>query len=43
MGAHGYCRDYTVERLFRDARGPMLHFKTSEMLRLGIGKAATGV
>lgn len=38
MGAHGYCRDYTIERLFRDAHGLMLHFKTSDLLRLGIGK-----
>jgi butyryl-CoA dehydrogenase len=40
MGGHGYCRDYTVERLFRDARGLMLHFKTSEWLRQDIAKAA---
>jgi alkylation response protein AidB-like acyl-CoA dehydrogenase len=43
MGGHGYCRDYVVERLFRDARGLMLHFKTSEGLRLGIARMATGV
>jgi butyryl-CoA dehydrogenase len=24
LGGHGYCRDYVVERLFRDARGLML-------------------
>ena len=40
MGGHGYCRDYIVERLFRDARGLMLHFKTSEWLRQDIAKAA---
>ncbi|MBA4368079.1 MAG: acyl-CoA dehydrogenase [Desulfobacterium sp.] len=39
MGGHGYCRDYVVERLFRDARGLTLHFKTSEWLRQDIAKA----
>ena len=43
MGGHGYCRDYTVERLFRDARGLMLHFKTSEWLRQDVAKAALGL
>jgi len=43
MGAHGYSRDYTVERFFRDARGLMLHFKTSEWLRQDIAKAALGL
>jgi hypothetical protein len=43
LGGHGYCRDYVVERLFRDARGLMLHFKTSEWLRQGIAKAALGL
>jgi len=43
MGGHGYCRDYVVERLFRDARGLTLHFKTSEWLRQDIAKALTGV
>ncbi|OFW59945.1 MAG: hypothetical protein A2133_05215 [Actinobacteria bacterium RBG_16_64_13] len=43
MGGHGYCRDYTVERLFRDARGLTLHFKTSEWLRQDIAKAALGL
>jgi len=43
LGGHGYCRDYTVERLFRDARGLMLHFKTSEWLRQDIAKAALGL
>lgn len=40
LGGHGYCRDYIVERLFRDARGFTLHFKTSEWLRQDIAKAA---
>jgi len=43
LGGHGYCRDYLVERLFRDARGLMLHFKTSEWLRQDIAKAALGL
>jgi len=43
MGGHGYTRDYTVERLFRDARGLMLHFKTSEWLRQDIAKAVMGI
>ncbi len=43
MGGHGYCRDYIVERLFRDARGLVLHFKTSEWLRQDIAKAALGL
>lgn len=43
MGGHGYCRDYTVERLFRDARGLMLNFKTSEWLRQDVAKAALGL
>jgi len=42
-GGHGYCREYTVERLFRDARGLMLHFKTSEWLRQDIAKAVLGL
>lgn len=41
MGGHGYCRDYNVERFFRDARGLTLHFKTSEWLRQDIAKALT--
>jgi len=40
MGGHGYCREHTAERLFRDARGLTLHFKTSEWLRQDIAKAA---
>ncbi|RJQ64947.1 MAG: acyl-CoA dehydrogenase [Desulfobacteraceae bacterium] len=43
LGGHGYCRDYIVERLFRDARGLTLHFKTSEWLRQDIAKAALGL
>jgi butyryl-CoA dehydrogenase len=40
LGGHGYCRDYIVERLFRDARGLTLHFKTTEWLKQDIAKAA---
>jgi acyl-CoA dehydrogenase len=42
-GGHDYCREYTVERLFRDARGLMLHFKTAEWLRQDIAKAIFGL
>lgn len=42
-GGHGYCRDFVVERLFRDARGLTLHFKTSEWLRQDIAKTALGL
>lgn len=41
LGGHGYCREYVVERLSRDARGLMLHFKTSEWLRQDIAHIAT--
>jgi alkylation response protein AidB-like acyl-CoA dehydrogenase len=43
LGGHGSCRDFVVERLFRDARGLTLHFKTSELLRQDIAKAALGL
>ena len=43
LGGHGYCRNYVVERLFRDARGLTLHFKTSEWLRQDVAKAALGL
>lgn len=43
MGGHGYCRDFVVERLFRDARGLTLHFETSEWLRQDIAKAVIGI
>ncbi|MBI5443525.1 MAG: acyl-CoA/acyl-ACP dehydrogenase [Deltaproteobacteria bacterium] len=42
LGGHGYTRDYSVERYYRDARGLTLHFKTSELLRCDIGKAVLG-
>ncbi len=34
---------YIVERLFRDARGLTLHFKTSELLRQDVSKATLGL
>jgi len=40
LGGHGYFRDYVVERLFRDARGLTLHFKTTEWPKQDIAKAA---
>ena len=43
LGGHGYCRDFVVERLFRDARGLTIHFKTSELLRQDIAKEALGL
>ena len=43
MGGHGYTQDYTVERLFRDTRGLLLHFKTSEWLRQDIAKTVLGL
>ena len=43
LGGHGYSREYPVERLFRDARGLTLHFKTSEWLRQDVAKAAMGI
>ncbi len=43
LGGHGYCRDFVVERLFRDARGLTLHFKTSEWVKQDIAKAALGL
>jgi len=43
MGGHGYTQDYIAERLFRDARGLTLHFKTSEWLRQDIAKGVMGL
>lgn len=42
-GGHGYCRDFPIERYYRDARGLTLHFKTTELLKLDIGKMMIGV
>jgi len=43
LGGHGYCEEYIVEQLFRDARVLTLHFKTSEWLRQDIAKAIVGI
>ena len=37
-GGHGYCRDFPIERYYRDARGLTLHFNTTELLKTNIGK-----
>ena len=37
-GGHGYCKDFPIERYYRDARGLTLHFKTTELLKIDIGK-----
>ena len=42
-GGHGYCRDFPIERYYRDARGFTLHFKTTELLKVDIGKILIGV
>jgi alkylation response protein AidB-like acyl-CoA dehydrogenase len=42
-GGHGYCRDFPIERYYRDARGLTLHFKTTELLKTDIGKILIGV
>ena len=42
-GGHGYCKDFPIERYYRDARGLTLHFKTSELLKAEIGKITVGL
>jgi len=42
-GGHGYCRDFPLERCYRDARGFTLHFKTTELLKVDIGRILLGV
>jgi alkylation response protein AidB-like acyl-CoA dehydrogenase len=42
-GGHGYCRDFPIERYYRDARGLTLHFKTTELLKTDIGKMLIGI
>lgn len=42
MNGHGYCRDFSVERCYRDTRGLTLHFKTSELLRSDIARNFLG-
>ena len=42
-GGHGCCRDFPIERYYRDARGFTLHFKTTELLKADIGKMLIGI
>jgi len=42
-GGHGYCRDFPLERYYRDAHGLTLHFKTTELLKADIGKMLLGL
>ena len=42
-GGHGYCRDFPIERYYRDSRGFTLHFKTTELLKADIGKMLIGI
>lgn len=42
-GGHGYCREFPLERYYRDARGLALHFKTTELLKAEIGKSLIGL
>ena len=42
-GGHGYCKDFPIERYYRDARGLTLHFKTTELLKIDIGKMLIGI
>jgi len=42
-GGHGYCRDFPIERYYRDARGLTLHFKTTELLKAEIGEILVGL
>lgn len=42
-GGHGYCREFPLERYYRDARGLALHFKTTELLKVEIGKNLIGL
>jgi butyryl-CoA dehydrogenase len=42
-GGHGYCKDFPIERYYRDARGLTLHFSASELLKANIGKMIIGL
>jgi butyryl-CoA dehydrogenase len=42
-GGHGYCKDFPIERYYRDARGLTLHFIASELLKANIGKMIIGL
>ena len=42
-GGYGFMREFPVEKLMRDAKGTEIYEGTSEILRLVIGRALTGV
>ncbi len=42
-GGHGYCKEFPIERYYRDARGLTLHFVTPELLKGNIGKMVMGL
>jgi alkylation response protein AidB-like acyl-CoA dehydrogenase len=42
-GGHGYCKEYPLERYYRDARGLTLHFTASELLKANVGKMMIGL
>ncbi len=41
LGGYGYCRDYPVERYFRDAKATQIYEGTNQIQRLVIGKILT--
>lgn len=43
FGGYGFMREFPVEKLMRDAKGTEIYEGTSEILRLVIGRALTGV
>lgn len=43
LGGNGYTRDYPVERMHRDAKIFTIFEGTSEIQRLVIGRAVTGL
>ena len=43
FGGYGFMREFPVEKLMRDAKGTEIYEGTSEVLRLVIGRALTGV
>ncbi|MGH3532340.1 MAG: acyl-CoA dehydrogenase family protein, partial [Mycobacterium sp.] len=43
LGGNGYTRDYPVERMHRDAKIFTIFEGTSEIQRLVIGRALTGL
>jgi len=43
FGGYGFMREFPVEKLMRDAKGTEIYEGTSEILRLVVGRALTGV